>query len=190
MNKNNSIQSSNFQFSNIILNFTLFLNIIVLSFVASVIENSTSQSDFKIFHLSKTFIYCSRPNWFESINFNIFTNVISANSTQQFTFINISLHFIYYLQSKWSEFNKFQFFISQFKFIVCSLPHWFKFNDFNFIMKTSANSTQPSLSKFNNFFQNFIVRQQFNWFKYNDFQRSSANLLNTLNQILLIETTR
>ena len=153
------MQSLNFQFSNIISNFTLFLNTTVFPSAVSVIENSTSQSDFEIFHFSKTSIYCPQSKWFKSINFNVFTNVIFVNSTQQFTFINVSLHFIYYSQSKWFELNEFQFFVSQSEFIVCSLFHWFKFNDFNFIVKTSANSTQSSLSKLNNLFQNFIVRQ-------------------------------
>ena len=184
------MQSSGFQSPDTIPSSTLPLDTTVLPSAAPVTENSTPQSGPGIPHLSKTPIYCPQPEWPESASFNAFTDAISANSTQQPTSINVSLHPTYYPQPEWSEPNEFQSFVPQSGPIACSLPHWSKSNDFNPIVETPANSTQPSLSEPSNLSQDPIARQQPGWSRYNGLQHSSANLLNTPSQILPVGTAR
>ena len=188
MSRNHSKQSSHSQFNDVISILIFFLDTTVPSTVDSTFEKSTSSSD-----LAQTSIHCSQSNWFESIDFNVFTDAISAFSTQQQrTFITVLLPPTYCSQSTWFKFNDFQFFanitltrltqLSQFASIDYSSLDWFISNDLN-SMITFASLTQSSLFEFNNFSRELIDRQQSNWFKYNDLQHSFVNLSTTSSQI-------
>lgn len=71
-----------------------------VSSAVSASKNLTSSSAFEIHQLSQIPVYCSQSDWSESTDFNVFTNAISANSTQQSTPIAAPSHSTYCSQSE------------------------------------------------------------------------------------------
>ena len=192
MSRNNSTQSSNFQSQDAISSPTLPLGTTVLPSGDPASENSTPRSGPEIHHLSQTPVYCPQPDWRESVDFNAFTDAISANLTQQPTSMTVPSHPTYCPQPEWSESNDFQSFVDPTSTVSMELPQsgligysppWSKSNNINPIMETPADLTQPSLSEPSNFRQDPIARQQPGLSRYNGLQHLSANSLNTPIQI-------
>lgn len=134
---------------------------------ASALENSTQSPVPQSHYFLQTPVYCPRPDWPESPDFNVFMDAMSANRAQQPTPTVAPSYLTYCPQPEWSEPNDFRPFtettitaqVPQSGPIGYSLPEWAKSNCFS-PNKAPANSEQPSLSEFTNFPLGFAGCQQ------------------------------